>query len=626
MNADVMRTPIGRMIRALFVLPGCAIFLACLGGCGQRPSMTIVEAGKPLATIVVSAQAHDVVKEAAKDLQTYIEKISGAKLPMADSAEGAAGNLILVGRTPAVEKLIPDLDAHDLGHDGYIIRSLPGKLVLTGKSDGRIHEILGPLGRTDCGTPNAVYSFLESLGCRWYMPGDDGEVVPRKATIEVPHLDVASKPDVAGRSIGDYASKGLSKPFHTQYVRWLARLRTANNRYYASHTMNHLLSKVQYGASHPEYFALIDGKRQTDWNAQGCTSNPEVVDIVSKGLQHLMTSQGPWRSYGAGQYDGFGWCQCGPCQEMYGDKTFVYKTRKHARHLGLAPSDEPVANVANGYLKFTNAVADRMAKVDPDCLNPYFALYNIPGFPEVKPRDNVIPVMCHLVPDDKYWSREVERWAAISKQLYYHSYMGYPMDMLKLEIADDIRWCYEHKGLVIGLEQNAHSPINTISLYLAAKAMWDTQIDSKKILAEFYRLYYGAAEEPMRRFYQTFYAATRDMVRDYDCFYAYPDALAGEAGARCRRYIDQALKLADQPVVRRRIESISRYWRVVELQVASQEAMATWRQDKSQANREAARSALQATIDYINSPAAAEFHLRVRIGLLKGGLSELDKG
>ena len=625
MDADARRTAVLVMMGAwLMLAPGAD----CAADSADRAtglSMTVVRDGKASATIIMSPDANDVVQEAVQDLQMYIEKISGAKLPVADSAESATGNLILVGRTPAVEKLIPDLDAHDLGHDGYIIRSLPGKLVLTGKSDGRIHEILGPLGRTDCGTPNAVYSFLESLGCRWYMPGDDGQVVPRKATIDLPPLDVASKPDVAGRWIGDHVGRTMGPAFHAQYARWLARLRTANNRYYASHTMNHLLSKAQYGTSHPEYFALIDGKRQTNWNAQACTSNPDIIDIVSENLQQLITSEGPWRSYGPGQYDGFGWCQCQPCQGLYGDKTFVYRAQKHARHVGLAPSDEPVANIANGYLKFVNAVADRMAKVDPNCLQPYFALYNIPGFPEVKPRDNVMPVMCSLAPNDAYWRREVQRWEAISRQLYYHGYMGHRIDFLKLEIANDIRWCYEHKGVAISLEQDAHSPINAISQYLAAKAMWDTQIDSKKILAEFYRLYYGAAEEPMRLFYQTFYAATRDAVRDYDCFYSYPDALAGEAGTRCRGYIDRALKLADAPVVRRRIESLSRYWRATELQVASQEAMALWRQHKNEANREAARAALQATIDYINS-VAGEFHLQVRIGLLTGGLGELDKG
>ena len=150
-------------------------------GRGQDLSMTIVKDGKPAATIVTVSDSVET-KGAVKDLQAYIEKMSGAKLPIASSAT-TAGNLILVGRMPAVDKLIPDLDKYDLGPDGFVIRMLPGKLIVTGKTDGFIHPSLGRFrGPTDCGTPNAVYSFLESLGCRWYMPGEDGEVVPRKRT------------------------------------------------------------------------------------------------------------------------------------------------------------------------------------------------------------------------------------------------------------------------------------------------------------------------------------------------------------------------------------------------------------------------------------------------------------
>ena len=621
MGADVMRLPVRSVVPVPLVLAVCVASLACLGGSVQGQPMPIAKAGTPMATIVVSPEAHEVVQEATRDLQTYIEKMSGAKLPIVGAPEGVAGNLILVGRTPEVEKLIGDLDDHDLGHDGFIIRSLPGKLILTGRSDGYILRAQ----RIDCGTPNAVYYFLESLGCRWYAPGDDGEVVPSRATIEVAAMDVVSKPDVAGRWIGNYAAARMGADFSKVYTRWRARLRAGRNSYDQGHGMYSLLPRKQFAESHPEYFALVDGKRHTAKGGQFCLSNAEVADVVSRKVIEFMTSQGPYRSYALGQYDAWGWCQCQPCQRLYGEKTFVYKTWKHARHVGRAPSDEAAPNTANAYLKFVNAVAERTAKVDPNCKLTYYALYNIPGFPEVKAADNVMPVMCHIAPHDEYWRREVEQWEAISKELYYYTYMGHRLDFLKLEIADDIRWCHEHKGTAIYLEHDAHSPANTISQYLGAKAMWDTDVNSRKILTEFYSLYYGAAAKPMRRFYETFYAATREAVRDYDCFYSYPDALAGKAGARCRGYIDEALELAKQPVVLRRIQSLSRYWRATELQVAAQQAMAKWRQDKSPANRQAARSALQETIDYINS-VAGEFFLQARPGLLNPQLQELDKG
>ena len=586
-------------------------------------SMTIASAGKPTATIVVSPKAHEVVQEATRYLQICIEKMSGAKLQIVGSPEGVAGNLILVGRTPEVETLIPDLDDHDLSHDGFVIKSLPGKLILTGKSDGYILKALGPLGgRTDCGTPNAVYYFLETLGCRWYAPGDDGEVVPARETIDVAAMDVARKPDVAGRWICHYAALRMGPDFDKVYTRWLARLRVGCNRYSIGHGMYSLLPRKQFAESHPEYFALVDGKRHTAEGAQFCLSNADVVDVVSKKVIEFMTSQGPYRSYALGQYDAWGWCECPQCKAMYGDKTFVYKTRKHARHVGRAPSDESALNTANAYLKFVNAVAERTAEVDPNCKLTYYALYNIPGFPEVKASDNVMPVMCHIAPNDEDWRREVEQWEAISKELYYYTYMGHQLDFLKLEIADDIRWCYQHKGTAIYLEHDAHSPANTVSQYLAAKAMWDTDVDSRKILEEFYRLYYGAAAKPMRQFYETFYAATREAVRDYDCFYSYPDTLTPALAAELGSYLTESAELARLPVVKRRIEHVGGYWRIVELHVLAQRAMAEWKQDKTSENYRTARKASVKTIECIDG-ASRDLWLGVRRNMIRRWLSDL---
>ena len=134
---------------------------------------------------MVAADAGEFLAAAVKDLQLYVKKISGAQLPVANSVQGA-GNVILVGRQPAVDKLLGNLDEYNVGIDGIIIKSLSGKLILTGKSGGYIHEDLGRIrGQTDSGTPNAVYYYLEALGCRWYMPGEDGEVVPHKPTLTI---------------------------------------------------------------------------------------------------------------------------------------------------------------------------------------------------------------------------------------------------------------------------------------------------------------------------------------------------------------------------------------------------------------------------------------------------------
>jgi hypothetical protein len=629
-----------------------AVIVGMAGATGwtrePAPSLTLVDHGRPRATIIISPQAPVVVRDAVKDLQLYLQKMSGALLPI-ETAVPAEGNLILVGRMPQVDALIPDLDRYDLAPDGVVIKTFPGKLVITGQSDGYLLKegtALGWGGRypgephiySDCGTPNAVYTFLDSLGCRWYMPGDDGEVVPRQATIVVGALEVVSKPDLAARWFGEGAARVwnlqmadgkpvLGRPEYDEWHVWQVRNRTGPNSYHHGHSLGYLLSRDAYYAQHPEWFAMIDGKRVA--NAQVCTSNPQAIATLADNLCSWFPGREvPFRSFPVGQDDlgPAAWCQCAACKAQYGDRTFVYNERE-APVVGQEPNTR-AANVANGYLQFVNAVAQRVKKEYPRCMLTYYAVYSIPGFPEVIPEDNVMPGICHVSPHDEVWRAAVRKWERISRQLYYYTYIGYRLDRPRFEIAGDIRWCRQHKGVALYLESLAVSPVASLTMYLAGRTMWDTQLSSRKVLATFYREFYGPAARPMRLFFETFDAATRYGAPNYnDCLYEYPEALGPERVAECRRYISAALALADEPVVQRRIASISRYWEATELHVQAQQDMARWRNDKSQSNRDTARRAVQQALDYLTTPAMAkEFFLIYRHALLADYLRELDRG
>ena len=587
--------------------------------------MTIVSAGTPTATIVVSSAAPNVVAVAANDLQAYVQKMSGAVLPISHSTE-TPGNLILVGRMPEVDVLLPDLSAYDVDPDGFVILTLAERLILTGKSDG-----VGP--GTDCGTPNAVYQFLESLGCRWYMPGEDGEVIPTKSTITVPITFVISKPDFPGRWIGDTAASYLQNQgganAYDEFQDWLRRNRTGPNRYHHGHNYFYIMRPEDYFATHPEYFTLVDGVRRSGYS-QPCTSNAAVVDIFSSWTADYLYRSGiagQSRSFAVSPNDSTLWCECEPCEALDGDKLFTYD-EKEGRTMGLGRGTW--RNMANRILLFENQVAERAAAgladagyTGPPPLITYYAHYNITGTPDFAPRDNVMPGMCHVVPNDYHWRQHVLGWEDISKQLYYYTYMGWRIAYPKLHIADDIRWCYEHKGLAMYLEHDEHSPLNMIPLYLAAKAMWDVDSDSETVLNEFYIKFYGAGSATMKQFFEVFDAATHEATRDYDCFYGYPDILTQEIASACRNLLSTAYNQATQDVVRRRILSISSYWTVVERHVDARDAMATWRPNRTAANKSSAQAAVNAALSAIDTR-MTDFYLEPRRGLLNAMLTELS--
>ena len=585
-----------------------------------RGTMTLVDNGRPVATIVVAADANEIVKAAVNDLQRCVRKMSGAELPIAHAAD-TPGNLILVGRMPAVEALIPDLDTYDLDHDGIVIRSLPGKLVLTGQSDGVYHPAIGDW--IDKGTPNAVYTFLDMLGCRWYGPGEDGEVVPHWTTVTIQPLNVVRKPDFKGRWIGSnnawyLGGKSNDSKIFRQYLTWLRRNRVGQNGYHGGHTLRAYLNADKYFAAHPEWFSLVDGRRVPD--GQACVSNPEIYDVIASGMGAGLDRQTGFRSVGMGLNDTGGHCECDNCQAMDGEELVKIETKTQALITGTVPGQ--YRNLGNRNMKFVNGVARRMAESHPDVLVTFYAVYTTAGTPEDKPLDNVIPTVCHIYPNDEEWRREVATWEEISRQLYYYGYMGHKIALPKLRFAEDIRWCHEHKGTVFSCEANEYSPVLLQSLYLTARALWDTTIAPQAVMAEFYRDYYGGAAEPMRRFWETFDGVTRQAVLDYDCHYKYPDTVTPQVVVTLGGCLTEALGLADRPVVERRIGRLVRYWRATELHVAMQQAVARWRQAKTEPNRADAERAVRDTLTYIDS-VSDEFFLNERTGPLFNALNEV---
>src|SRR5687768_16714475 len=126
--------------------------------------VTIVEGGQPKATIVVpqaaigaetepkeaeiwNAQpAANKIAAAAKDLQQYVKKITGAELPIVgDDAAPAAGTVvILVGKSALtaqhkLDEKIPAGLTPQRDEEGFVIAAGDNWLLLAGNDEGPYH-------------------------------------------------------------------------------------------------------------------------------------------------------------------------------------------------------------------------------------------------------------------------------------------------------------------------------------------------------------------------------------------------------------------------------------------------------------------------------------------------------
>jgi hypothetical protein len=112
------------------------------------PPLMLIERGQPRTEIVVASQRPRMVTLAALELQHFLAKISGARLPIVTTPTAATPLKIYVGQSPHADRL--GITVAGLRDGAYRIMSGPDWLVLIGKDFDFDSSILPwPLSRKD---------------------------------------------------------------------------------------------------------------------------------------------------------------------------------------------------------------------------------------------------------------------------------------------------------------------------------------------------------------------------------------------------------------------------------------------------------------------------------------------
>jgi hypothetical protein len=183
---------------------------------------------------------------------------------------------------------------------GYLLKVAGKDLIITGTNQG--HRL---------GVVKGVCDFLrEHAGVRFLYPGRTGTEFLSTPVIAVPvDLNLSKTPVLIFNQSGN-----------TYPEEWLYNI--ANNHFpagfrFPGHMWEKAIPYEEYYHTHPEYFALIDGKRFHRENyEQYCISNPAVKDLI---VQYLINQadEGAEIVY-LGQPDAFRPCQCEECFKLYG--------------------------------------------------------------------------------------------------------------------------------------------------------------------------------------------------------------------------------------------------------------------------------------------------------------------
>ena len=524
---------------------------------GEHPGGVLIDGGTAHATIVVPAGADAGVTYAAEDIQTVFHQMTGVRLPIAKDNVPLHGNQILVGDTRFTNEIVSSAERADLDEEDYIVRLAGRDLALVGG---------GPYG-----TIWTVAELYDRLGARWFMPGELGACVPRLETIRFDKLDVKRAPSFKMRWIGKDTQWNLRNRTNRIDDQDLPPAFVVYPGIY--HTQNRLLPNAEYGKTHPEFFALIDGKRSTrPGERKLCNSNPDLPREIARNMGVMLRENPGIELVSLSPTDGQMWCQCDDCRAMDDDT--------------VAP-DSPKVRSDQRYSRrqmiLYDRVAEELEKEYPDQLILVGA-YNTYTWPPrdrtVRGHKNLAVVICHYQPSaaclahpvndpactpNVRYCELIRAWQEHTPHVYFYEYY-WKVNWLDLPwpiahtVAADIPY-YKSIGVEGVYTQYTTGSIwsNFIPMYVAARLLWDHTTDVPALLDELYTKFYGKAAEPMRRWHETLESqmATCKAHIPGGAASGAPLVFTERVTDELKRSLAEAQRLAEDDLVKRRLEKVA---------------------------------------------------------------------
>ena len=441
--------------------------------------LALMRDGKSEYIITVPTKPTKPESTAARELQSHLEKVTGAKLEILPEGKvPQRQNQIVVGATRRLAQLVPDVKLDSLGHDGIVVKTVGKDLVLAGQGTR--------------GTLNAVYTFLEdTVGCRWWTSTES--FFPKKPTLVIPQLDVVYAPKLRVREAyyrdafdGVFSARCKCNGHHNK----VSEEYGGHNHISGwVHTFYQLLPQSVYFEKHPEWYSEIDGKRKRE-HAQLCLTNDEMrKELVRNALTKLRRE--PQASViSISQNDWHCACQCDKCRAV---------EEEEGSHSGLI-------------LRFVNAVAEEIEKEFPDVMVETLAyMYSQKPPKHVKPRHNVIVRLCSIECSfvqplasglqNEEFRKDIESWSKIAPRLYVWNYVAnfenyiLPHPNMRA-FAPDIRFFVDHNVIALFEQGDSGTTVGDfvrLRAWLLSHLMWDPNRDDKALIREFLQGYYGPA-------------------------------------------------------------------------------------------------------------------------------------
>ncbi|MEW6355081.1 MAG: DUF4838 domain-containing protein [Planctomycetota bacterium] len=501
--------------------------------------------------IVVGNKPGSVEQFAAEELQNYLEKITGQKVPIQAERTNGATNLIITG-------------TDGVGDEGFILRAEGNDLLLAGG---------GPRGRL-----YAVYEFIEKhLGVRWFGSDASDEVIPKRSADEI--IAIVKKgindkqvPSFYFREVsinlgGPTSMSTLGKlrfnAVMTGYAlsdTWrqttLPELRKRGiDLVIGGHdTYRRFLPPEKHFVEHPDWSILRKGQRvgtdTLDGGATFCTTNKEALAIFLDNLAAHVKQMPeakyiyPWPS------DGARWCECETCNPI---------------------------SVGDRLLALDIAIAEAVKKVRPDMIVIHFAYGSHMEIPQDlrPPREMAISLstwgrnFAYAMEEegtDKKFRDALAGWSRICEEtgcpLYVHSKLmrlfGNGFVLMPYAVAPrDMK--FRKKMGVDGFDFHRGNYgwwTKGLNDSVIAKLAWNCEADVNAIIDDYFVAYWAPVGEDVRRIFLSVEKALPD--RRYWAGHTNPNLFHTNIEGNDPRYIPKILR-ADTSFKKEYLDEIEKY-------------------------------------------------------------------
>ncbi|MEO8569520.1 MAG: DUF4838 domain-containing protein [Ginsengibacter sp.] len=434
--------------------------------------MILADNGFSQYTIVTPTHGTASELKAATVLQDYLLQISGAVLPIIASGRHRSPYEIVLGQNERLDEIYAGINYNLLKEDGFVIRTDSLRLIITGGNEK--------------GTLYGVYSFLEKyLGCRMYSP--KVKIIPRQKKVILQKINDREVPVIGFRDTHYRAT------WDAEYTDWhkLDHDPDGGRPDWGMwvHTFNELVPPETFYQSHPEYFAMVKGKRLP---TQLCLSNPAVLEITVQNLRKKIAQNPSAKYWSVSQNDNRDFCTCDLCKAL----------------------DEREGSPSGSIINFVNQVADQF----PDKKISTLAYeYGRHAPKTLKPRDNVNIMLCSIeayrdkpIKDDTAGAafvKDVQDWGKIAKDIIVWDYVIQFNHLVSpfpnLQVLQPNIQFFAENGVNAMFEQGNREvggEFAALRSYLISKLLWDPYLNVDSVMNDFLFGYYGAAGKPVREY------------------------------------------------------------------------------------------------------------------------------